>query len=79
MFVHLQTVLSQHAHQITSCALSIAVFPSPLCAMETRTAWMDLMRRTVVGIPFFNFLLTLFPKLYDHLLFLLFRVYLFFI
>lgn len=84
IFGHQQIVLSQHALQTTSCALNIAVFPSPLCAMETRTAWMVLMRRIAVRITFFltsTITLTnyLSPQLFADFTFLLFRVHLFFI
>lgn len=47
---HWQIPLSLHALLITSCVLTIAVFTTPMCVMETRTVWMALMRKTVVGI-----------------------------
>lgn len=41
---------SLHALLPTSCVLTTAVSTTPTCVMETRTAWMALMRKTVVGI-----------------------------
>lgn len=50
MYWYLQIPLSQHALLITSCVLTTAVLTTPMCVMETRTVWMDLMRKTAVGI-----------------------------
>lgn len=47
---HWQIPLSQHALLITSCVLTTAAFTTPMCVMATRTVWMALTRKTVVGI-----------------------------
>lgn len=40
---------SRHALLGTSSVLTTGVFTTPMCVMETRTAWMAPMRKTVVG------------------------------
>lgn len=47
---HWQIRPSPRALPTTSCVLTTAVFTTRTCAMETRTALMVLMRKTVVGI-----------------------------
>ncbi len=41
---------SLHALLPTSCVPTTAVSTTPTCVMEIKTAWMALMRKTVVGI-----------------------------
>lgn len=62
---------SPHALQTTSCVLIIAASVASMFVMETKTAWMALMRKIVVRIWKIIHVLAIFLDLWSNIVYLM--------